>query len=73
MNRIYKFCLFSFVLFSDFVLFAQPSNNDDGTGGNGGLEGGDPEPTPINGKLIFLLLLGLTFAFYKLKNATKKV
>ncbi|WP_298302877.1 hypothetical protein [Flavobacterium sp.] len=72
MNRFYKFCLFSFFLLSDFVVFAQPGDEDDGTGGGGGLEGGDPAPAPINGKLIVLLLFGLIFAFYKLKNVTKK-
>jgi hypothetical protein len=71
MNRFYKFCLFSFVLLSDFVVFAQPGDDDD-EGTSGGLEGGDPAPAPINGKLIVLLLLGLIFAFYKLKNVTKK-
>lgn len=70
MNRFYKFCLFSFFLLSDFVVFAQPGDEDGG--GGGGLEGGDPAPAPIDGKLIVLLLFGLIFAFYKLKNVTKK-
>lgn len=68
MNRFYKFCLFSFVLLSDFVVFAQPNDEEDG----GDLEGGDPAPAPINGKIIVLLLFGLIFAFYKLKSVTKK-
>lgn len=59
----------SFVLLSDFVVFAQPNDEQDG---GGGLEGGDPAPAPINGKLIVLLLFGLSFAFYKLKKSTKK-
>lgn len=71
MNKFYKFCLFSFVLLSDFVVFAQPGDEDGG--GGGGLEGGDPAPAPIDGKLMVLLLFGLIFAFYKLKNLPKKV
>ncbi len=71
MNKFYKFCLFSFVLLSDFVVFAQPGDEDGG--GGGGLEGGDPAPAPIDGKLMVLLFFGLIFAFYKLKNLPKKV
>jgi len=70
MNRFYKFCILSFVLLSDFVMFAQPGDEDDA--GGGGLEGGDPAPAPINTKLVILLVLGLVFAFYKIKSATKK-
>jgi hypothetical protein len=68
MNRFDKACILSFVLLSDFVMFAQPGNDD----GGGGLEGGDPTPAPINTKLILLLALGLVFAFFKIKTATRK-
>ncbi|WP_298395851.1 hypothetical protein [Flavobacterium sp.] len=68
MNKFLKFCFFTFLLLSDFIVFAQP--NDDGD--EGPVEGVDPAPAPINGKLILLLILGVTFAFYKLKNATKE-
>ena len=69
MNKFYKFCLFSFILLSDFVAFAQPDDEEDG---GGGLEGGDPAPAPINGKLLILIFFVLFFAFYKLKSLTKK-
>jgi hypothetical protein len=49
-------------------MFAQP-----GTGGDGGLEGGDPAPAPINEKLIFLFITALAFAFYKLRTTPKKI
>lgn len=69
MSKFFKIALFSFVLFSDFVVYAQ-APGDEGEG-PGGVEGGDPAPAPINGKLILLLILGLTFAFYKIRNAKK--
>jgi hypothetical protein len=68
MKNFIKFCLLSSFLLSNFALFAQP-----GTGGDGGLEGGDPAPAPINDKLIYLIIIGLFFAFYKLKRNYKKI
>ena len=56
-----SFLLLSF-LFLDFITFAQGP----GTGSeDGDLEGDDDLPaTPINGKLIWLALIGLAFAYY---------
>lgn len=68
MNKFLKFYIFTFLLLSDFIVFAQP--NDEGD--EAPVEGLDPAPAPINGKLILLLILGVTFAFYKLKSTTKK-
>ncbi|MEC4005430.1 signal peptidase [Flavobacterium sp. SUN052] len=70
MKNLIKICLFSFFLLSDFVMFAQPGDEDDN--GGGGLEGTDPAPAPINSKIIILVIIGLVFAFYKLKNIPKK-
>lgn len=70
MRNFIKFSLFLFFLLSDFVTFAQPG--DDDNNGGGGLEGNDPAPAPINDKLIILVIIGLIFAFYKLKNTLKK-
>ena len=39
---------FTFFLLNDFVLFAQPGDDDD----NGGLDDVDPAPAPINSKII---------------------
>lgn len=49
-------------LFLDFIAFAQsgPGTDDE----SGGLEEDDPVATPINGKLIWLAILGLAFAYY---------
>ncbi|MEK8180981.1 hypothetical protein WMW71_11580 [Flavobacterium buctense] len=69
MKNIFKFYILSVILLSDFTMFAQPGDDD----GGGGLEGGDPAPAPINSKLILLLIVGLSFAFYKLKLNSKKV
>lgn len=69
MKNLLKYYILTFVLLSDFVLFAQEPGDDDGTGG---LEGGDPPPAPINSKLIILLIFGLSFAFYKYKLNSKK-
>ena len=48
---------------SNFVVFAQ---GDDDSGG--GLEGDDPAPTPINGKLLYLGIAGVFFAIYSFKK-----
>lgn len=69
MKNIIKFYLFSSILLSNFATFAQ---GGPGSGGDGGLEGGDPAPSPINGKIIFLFISALVFAFYKLRNIPKK-
>lgn len=69
MKKIVKFYILSFVLLSDFMVFAQPGDDD----GGGGLEGGDPQPAPINSKLILLLIAGLCFAIYTFKRSKKTV
>ena len=58
-----------FALLSDFMLFAQPGDDD----GGGGLEGDDPPAAPINGKLIWLAITGILFAFYYYNSQRKKV
>lgn len=69
MRKFYKFYLLSFILLSDFVAFAQPGDDD----GGGGLEGGDPAPTPINGKLILLAIMGIIFVLYTYRNKKRTV
>ena len=69
MKNIYKFYLLTFVLLSDFVVFAQPG--DDDGGGGGGLEGGDPQPAPINSKLIILAIMGIVFVMYTFRKNKK--
>jgi hypothetical protein len=66
-NKILYICLVSFFLLTDFVVFAQPGNDD----GSGGLEGNDPPPAPINGKLIWLGIAAIIFAFYSFRKYRK--
>lgn len=69
MKNFSKLYLFALLLLTDFMLYAQPGDDD----GNGGLEGNDPPPAPINSKLILLLIIGLIFAFYTIKKYRKQV
>jgi hypothetical protein len=70
MKNIIKFGLFSFLLLSEFTTFAQVGDEDNN--GGTGLEGKDPAPAPVDGKLIILLVLGLLFAVYKFKSLQRK-
>jgi len=61
-DNFFKFCIVVSMFLFDFAVFAQggPGDDDD----NGGLEGDDPPPVPINGKLIWLAIKGILFALY---------
>lgn len=63
-----KLYILGFVLFSDFLLFAQPGDESDG---GDPLEDEDAPQAPINGKLIWLALAGVLFALYVYKNNRK--
>ena len=69
MKKIVKFYILSFVLLSDFVTFAQPGDDD----GGGGLEGGDPQPAPINSKMILLAIAGVCFVIYTFRKNKRTV
>jgi hypothetical protein len=74
MKDLFKYYILAFLLLSDFVMFAQvdPADEDDGTGGGvGGLEGGDP--VPIDGKLIFLAIVGVFYVLYTYRKKNKKI
>ena len=71
MKNSYKIFLFSILLLSNFVAFAQTNPNDDD--GDGGLQGGDPPPGPIDSTLFVLLIFGLIFAFYAIKKYQKTI
>lgn len=68
MKKLIKFYLLAFVLFSDFVVFAQPGEE------GGDLGGEDPVPVaPINGQLMALALVGIAYAIYTFRNYKKIV
>ena len=69
MKKLLRFYLLAFILLSDFVVFAQPGDEDTG----GGLEGGDPQPAPINSKLILLAIMGVLFVMYNFRKNKKTV
>lgn len=68
MKSIYKIYILTFLLLSDFILFAQPGDDD----GSGGLEGEDTPAAPIDGKLIWLAIVSILFAFYYLNKRAQK-
>jgi hypothetical protein len=68
MKRFYQFYLIAFVLLSDFVLFAQPGDND----GSNDFEGDDTPAAPIDGKLIWLAIAGILFSVYYFKSKQQK-
>ena len=63
MKNFLKYLFIAIMLFTNFISLAQ---GDDSDGGD--LEGNDPAPTPINAKLIYLLILGIIFVFYTFKK-----
>ncbi|MBF6608670.1 MAG: hypothetical protein ITG00_08020 [Flavobacterium sp.] len=68
-KNLLKFYVLTFVLFSDFVIFAQGPGNDSE---DGDLEGGDDLPAaPINTKLIWLAIVGVLFVLYTYRKSRK--
>jgi len=66
MKKLMKFYILAFVLFSDFVVFAQPTE-----GGVG--EEDDPTYAPINGQLMVLAIVGIAYVIYTFRNYKKIV
>lgn len=66
-KKLLHFYILTFVLFSDFVMFAQPAEDND----DGNLEGDDEPAAPINSKIIYLAIVGVLFALYKYKQHKK--
>jgi hypothetical protein len=68
MKNYYKRFLLSIItLMVSFAGFAQLPDPGDGDGG-----GGDP-PAPLNTQLIWLALVGISFAYYVISLKKKKV
>lgn len=62
-KNVFHIYIVVFCLLSDFILFAQPTDDEDGD-----LQDDDEPAVSINGKLFWLCLCGLLFAFYKYRQ-----
>jgi len=64
-NSLLKWYMLAFLLVGDFVMFAQDGEGadpaDDVQPTDPSLE--ENEPTPINGRLIWLAIIGVAFAY----------
>lgn len=70
-NTILKWYMFTSLFLVSFFAFAQVGD-DEGTGDP--LETtGDTDPTPINAKMIYLVILAVVFAYFYYRNSQKKV
>ena len=68
-NIFFKLYIFLFFLLNDFILFAQPGQDNPG----GDLEGEDPPTAPLDGKLIWLGIVAILFGFCSYKRRLSKV
>jgi hypothetical protein len=66
-NIVLKFYIVALFFCSTTLLFAQPGDTGDGTGG---LEGGDA-PAPIDDYIWLMALVGLFFVFMKFRAYQK--
>jgi len=66
-HKLLKVYLFVVILFSDFLMFADDNPGTDMEDEYGNTDG-SVEQAPINGWMIYMMILGLTFAFYYFKN-----
>ena len=78
--RLTKIAFLAYLLLTNFIIFAKDGGGEgllDGGNvenldpGNDGTGGGDTPVAPINSQLIWLVILGLAFAYHLYK--TKKV
>ena len=61
MKKLLKFYLLSFILLSDFTVFAQAEPPD------------EPEPAPLNSKIILLAIAGVCFVIYTFRKNKRTV
>ena len=69
-KNLFNIYIFSVVMFSDFIMFAQPG--DDSDPGDTPVEDEDAPNAPINGKLLWLAIVGILFAIYTYRNNKKE-
>lgn len=66
-NNLFKLYFLGFFLLCDFIMFAQPGDDSD----DGDLEDDETPEAPINGKIIWLLILAIVYAAYTYRNYRK--
>lgn len=70
--NLFKIYIFSFVLLSDFIMFAQGEPGDTGDDPDNPVEGDDAPEAPINRKLIWLAIVGILFVIYTYRKNRKQ-
>jgi hypothetical protein len=68
-NKLVYLTVLGIFLFNTMIAFA---DTIPGSQGDGGLEGDDAAPAPINGQIYILALLIITYMFFFLKRNLKK-
>ena len=71
-HKFLKVYLFVAILFSDFLMFAD-DNPGTGMEDENGNTDGSVEQAPINGWMVYMMILGICFAFYYFKNRKVQV
>ena len=71
-RKFLKVYLFVAILFSDFLMFAD-DNPGTGMEDENGNTDGSVEQAPINGWMVYMMILGICFAFYYFKNRKAQV
>lgn len=66
-HKFLKIYLFVIILFSDFLMFAD-DNPGTGMEDENGETDGSVEQAPINGWMIYMMILGVAFAFHQFKK-----
>lgn len=66
-TSFFKTYIFCFVLLSDFMMFAQLPTDDE----NGELQGEDEPAASIDRKIVWLIIAGIIFAYYRLRPKTQ--
>jgi hypothetical protein len=67
--KLTKITFLTYLLLTNFILFAKDNGGDILDDGN--IENSPSDPTPIDSQILYLSFIGLAFAFYLYK--TKKV
>lgn len=71
-HKFLKGYLFVAILFSDFLMFAD-DNPGTGMEDENGNTDGSVEQAPISGWMVYMMILGICFAFYYFKNRKTQV